>query len=363
MRNSTKFLIICTLGLLSFWGCIKEIDYGTNTTASDKLVVSGRLTNLPERQIIRLLIPGDYQFQNFIPIRDAVITLKDDLGATWQYQQETRPDTIHTYFLDNFQGVPGRSYSIQIQLARGGTYETKPQLMPEPITMDSMNVVGQYEEKVTPTGIFVQKRVAASHIQTTIPASTNRDLALHWDVYQVWLFQEFKTQMFPPDPWVSCFITDYFNRQNIDVVRIRDLQPGATIRQEIGSTGISYAFETRTSFTATQFVTNKDAARYLEQSEQLLAQSGSIFDVPPAPVRGNVYDVNQPTELALGYFEVAAASVKRAFVNNGQLGPNFQYLDSYCYPTEGNLEFSKRVHCESCHLLPNSTVERPVWWQ
>jgi hypothetical protein len=342
--------------------CVKEIEFQPNSEVANEVVVSGRLTNLQERQSIQLMKPGELKKQSFAPIRNARITLHNDLGNTWEYREETRPDTVHQYYLDDFVGEVGRTYWVEIFLENGKTLVSKPQRMPEPVTMSDLEVIGEFEEKVTPTGVFIQKPGAAIYANTTIPDTIDQKLAIHWDVYQVWLFQEFSPQTFPPDPWVFCFISDYFNRQNLVVKRISDLQPGSSIHQKIGFTGISHAFEFRTCFIGTQFTTNAETANYLEQTNTLLTPTGSIFDVPPALIQGNVHIKGDENARALGYFEVCSADLKREFVVNGQLGNAFRFNDSFCYPNTGFFSADLWKYCYSCHEFPNSSVNTPLWW-
>jgi Domain of unknown function (DUF4249) len=357
---SRTYLIISFLLFFVAGSCVKEISYAP-LNVSQRIVVSGILTNKAERQIVKLTLLGDYGNQSFTAVRDAQITLSDDLGRTWQYKEDTRTDTVHSYFLDGFVGVQGQSYSISITLPNRQVFVSKPQLMPATTPIDTFYVKGEMVEKVSETGVFYSTPQAAGYVESAIPTGSDPNLSLYWDVYQVWLFQEFAQQTFPPDLWQSCFITDYFNSQNVSLKRFSDFQAGASFRQRVGGTGLSNAFEHKTGWVVRQYTIDKPAAKYLEQSNLLITQDGSIFDVPPAEVRGNVYEKSNPTSLLLGYFQVASVSEKQFFVLNGSLGQDYTWNNSYCYPNSFNQETF--LYCYQCHLLPSSSVVAPAWWK
>jgi hypothetical protein len=363
MKNNIFLVVISVFLLFCHLGCIKEVTYSTPSANFDQIVISGRITDLGERQSLRIMRPGDYKFQNFAPITGARVTLQDNQGGIWYYQEEFRPDTIHTYYLDGFTGIPGREYSINIKLTNGAEYESEPQIMPVSIPLDSIYCIGEMEEKVTPTGVFTTTPTAATYGRTTLPQVLDPNLALHWDINGVWLFNEYQPQIFPPDQILFCFIKDYFNRQNINVLRLEDVVPGTTLEQRIGRTNISYAMEVKMAFIVTQFTTTKKTAEYLERVKNLIEPTGSIFDVPPGNVPGNIYLKQDRDQRVLGYFEVASAQVKRTFIVNGQLGQAYGFYNSFCYPNDNNFTSNTYTNCFNCLTIPGSSGVVPPWWQ
>jgi hypothetical protein len=49
-------------------------------------------------------------------------------------------------------------------------------------------------------------------------------------------------------------------------------------------------------------------------ADEQTTRTGSIFDPLPASPEGNIYNVNHPIELALGYFGAPAVSYKRIII-------------------------------------------------
>jgi hypothetical protein len=64
-----------------------------------------------------------------------------------------------------------------------------------------------------------------------------------------------------------------------------------------------------------QLSITQDAYNFWKSIEELTTESGSMFDLQPYQVRGNVKNINNDNEPVLGYFIVAGISEKRIFVD------------------------------------------------
>ena len=66
-------------------------------------------------------------------------------------------------------------------------------------------------------------------------------------------------------------------------------------------------------FTTLSHSITKEAYDFWNQVDVLTNASGSIFDLPPARIEGNFFNVNDPDEIVLGFFEVANTTLDRFF--------------------------------------------------
>ena len=64
-------------------------------------------------------------------------------------------------------------------------------------------------------------------------------------------------------------------------------------------------------FSVKQLSINREAYEYWEKIKIVINNQGSLFDIPPAPVFGNIANVEDRNEIVLGYFEVAKTKVTR----------------------------------------------------
>jgi Domain of unknown function (DUF4249) len=353
MRNT---LILLNIVLL-LANCVREVDFQDIEATQNDLVVSGRFTNLDEPHELRLMRPGDYNRQAFEPVRGATVTLRDDLGNSWNYLEVS--NQRHYYVLDH-KGEPGRSYTLRIQLPGGSVYETAPQTMPQPIALDDLTLTGEQIEFQRSTGGTALEPHCVVKANLTNPGAG----FLRWDAFRVSIFNEIVKiyEIFPVQH--QCFLTDNFNTQNVPITNLSELQSGTSIDLKIAQRKIDYTFQARQCYSVYQLTITKEAYEYWKKVNFLLAQNGSIFDAPPAVVPGNIYFAGEPGEpAALGFFEVCSADIKRKYLQNGDLGEEFRSFPEYCAYDWSRWPPVNHLECDNCLLLAGSSYEKPFYWQ
>ncbi|MBW3467788.1 DUF4249 family protein [Arthrospiribacter ruber] len=75
-------------------------------------------------------------------------------------------------------------------------------------------------------------------------------------------------------------------------------------------------------------------------------ETGGVFDLPPANIRGNIVNISNPEETVLGHFFAAGVSSKQVTLEGAKL----------------NLLQIQRAFNDDCRELPNS-VESEDWFQ
>lgn len=352
-------LLVLNLALL-FANCVKEFNYVPPNTGRDQLVVSGLFTNDSVRQIVRLSLANDYEYQTFRNVRNAVVKLKDDAGHEWRYNTyEYFSDVVdqYYYYLDGVQGVPGHAYSLDIVLETGEHYTTEPQVMPEPIVFNAVKVVGEKVERiVSSTGTIVYDRFAAVYAQGNAPLQP-KDRFGRFDMHGVYIFEE-SPPLDPFDPQRQCFVKSDFNTQNISLIDFTDRQPGADFELRIGQKPIDGTFRRKFCFNVNLLAISRQAHQYWTQISKLIQPTGTIIDPPPGLAIGNVWRDGDPLKPAIGFFEVASVDTHRAFVVNGALGYDFATTDNIC--SFGD----QRSICRDCLKLgANASLTVPWYWE
>ena len=116
--------------------------------------------------------------------------------------------------------------------------------------------------------------------------------------------------------------------------------------------------ETPQSFYVTQQTITAEAFDYWSRIDLVSNQLGSLLDPPPASVRGNIYNIDDPNEIILGYFGAIAEDADVLFTNAGIFFEEFELLP-YC-GIPGFEIFAPG--CCNCIELENSTWEIPFYW-
>ncbi len=117
-----------------FTACEEEV-YIPLDTARPVIVIEGRITNLPEPNLVRITRTTDFYDPSSVPhVSNATVWVEDNWGHTW-YFLEQRPGY---YLNDQFTGQPGITYSLVVN--SGGHIFKASSYMPPPVPIDSLDV-------------------------------------------------------------------------------------------------------------------------------------------------------------------------------------------------------------------------------
>ena len=106
----------------------------------------------------------------------------------------------------------------------------------------------------------------------------------------------------------------------------------------------SEKLETKYSILVHQYALTADAYKFWVNLKKNTEQLGSIFDAQPSQINGNIHNINDASEVVVGYISTGTVQSKRIFIANTQLPqtfiPAYPYecaLDSewYSHPKSG----------------------------
>lgn len=363
-----KFKIIGLLVIfLGFNSCVEQIEFELEKLERERLIVSGTLTDLRETQVVYLSettsqarkpLLSDEEKKIFTlddlprPLAGASVALYDEeFGGTWNYS-ETKPGV---YELQNFfHRSPESRYSLQIVIG-DRQYVSVPQAIPEVIGSDELSF--SFERTRLDDNPDAAQVVIQSEI--TLPEQVG-DYYLRWAVDEAYFWD----LTFFPNPFnrapPPCIVFGIPDPERITLVN-GDLlnRPGGKSTQIVAKKLVDQSFLSRHFFNVRQLSISKDSYEYWRRVRELVNNTGSIFDSPPAPIRGNIINVNNPDEVVLGYFETAKAKVTRIYTTFADV-PFF--LEKICEYEPGKARASYDPTCLSCNVFPNSQMAYPEWW-
>lgn len=355
MNNKILHLVFL---LLFAAGCIKEIQLKTETGDLSTLIISGDFTNSNGKHVLQLTQPSPYGVSSFGHVGGALVTLFDDNGNSAPYTEVFNPQGFAYELAANaMPAVPGRAYHIEIVLPDGETYRSEPQVLLPVIPVDTLLVEARTVNRTTGAGVVVQDRLGFVDAQTTIPANETQ-VFFRWQSDCVYFFPEQPLPGPLPPPTRKCYVTEYLTEQQAVVLSL-DNQNGRTIRTPIAGKRIDKAFEFKAFYNVVQKRISADAFDYFDRISKIANPEGTVFDTPPGTLKGNCYNVNNPSRVPLGYFEVAAVDTFRVSLNGSFFGADFNYAP-HC--TQDDYYFNRDQECFDCLLLKNSTYERPYYF-
>jgi hypothetical protein len=337
--NKILYFIFLACILLGTQACIDELDLPLRIV-KPKLVVDGLITNEKRPYSVKLSYTGRYRSSNFLPsslaINGARVSIKDDRGRTLAFEQDLRELGTYRSTDTNYVGQIGYSYSLEVELPNGEKYKTAMQRLQSvpPILGMSYQYLKQSNANLA-DGYQV-------YVDTRDPAGEQN--FYRWTAlgYSRWESTGAPCDAFSPSICYDfCWVPTYYPQ----VILYNDVAVnGNTI------TKVPVFFSPIRALGAhlievSQFSLSKEAYGFWNLYEEQRKRVGSIFDPQAAPIEGNLININDPSDLGLGYFTVSAVSKRK-----------------FAIPVENQLNTSKELIAKGdCRLVyPFASLERPA---
>lgn len=350
MRISKVIQILLLAGSVS---CQEPYEIPIGETETSFLSISGDISTLPEPYYIRISKTGG---RYSIPraITKANVAIRDENGTTYPFKDlgDGRYRSP-----DNLIGVAGSTYELSVKIDDGIYKSTAVTIPQTEVTKDSITFSFNPIKEVTTNDIVVDFpgiQVKVKSYLSNLPTPTY----LQWKVSSVYTLEP--TDF--PDPFNSvpdaCFISEVPEASRINLVEHLNSEVTET-ELIVAQQKIDYTFRTRRYYIIEKRVMDEATFRYWKQTNQLINQSGSIFDTPPARLQGNIVNTMDSEEVVVGNFAAYNSIIIRKFVTRGDLPviplPYCEYVpekEYYNYPAV----------CLNCTSVPNSTTVVPDWW-
>lgn len=283
----------------------------------DALVVDGSITDAPGPYTIKLSKSARLQEKaQFIPYTNCVVRITDNLGGIVTLTEQG-PGLYQTDSAA-IQGIPGRTYKLNITTPEGEQYVSTEEVMPKGLGIQ--NLYGEVEHKNDPN-LFYGKDGYQFYVDVEKPPTT--DNYLFWRMQSTYKFQvdfsilAYYAGMLRPvfsDSLKTCYRT-------VDILDLYLLNTNELKQQEIKRAPLNYednytkALSIRYSLKVSQFTINKATYEYWNSVKKIIASGGELYTQQPYQVKNNLMNLTHPEKPVFGYFMVAGLSEKRIFKN------------------------------------------------
>jgi hypothetical protein len=355
--NSHKLtrIAIQVFSFLFLLGCLGRIDIDTDPLAN-QLVVSGQVSPVEEENLVELGRTAGTGRLPF-PLVGASVILHDDAGNSYTWNEY--PEHPGQYKPIGFSGVPGRTYHIQIILPEGDVYESDPETMPEHSGTDALRYAFEEEEFIDAEGIVSNLPFIKIYTNATLPDS-NAPMFARWSVIECYAIRP--TDF--PDPFGNvpppCYVTQAADPQRIVLLNGTELNNPSVENLLLCSRLIDRSFFERHYFTVYQSSMSEQAYDYWRKVNIVANQVGSIFDTPPAAIKGNISKVGGSGEPVLGYFQAVNQTYNRFFLLPGDIPFQIPYTSCLYDPFKSGDQYPGE--CLDCISVRNSSHVRPDWF-
>jgi len=347
-----RFLLAGYL-IMAFAGCKDRFEF-VGTGLKHNLIVDATLSNSPDPQYVKLSMTGDAR-RPPEPYSGALVWVSDDAGNS-EYMLDLGDGR---YLFRRSQVIPhfGPSYTLEILLPDGRHYQSAAtERMGEQQAEDELSFEIVKDRIVSSEGIPVDNTNVKIYLNTTLPKEST-PAYLRWAIDEVYTIKP-TCAPFAIECPPYCFIYQDVSTANITMVKTTDYTRSRLERVLLQNRNVDYSFMIRHFFNVTQYTMSESAYQYWKKVQLLTQRTGSLFDPPPALVRGNMVNVNDPTETVYGYFEVPAARLNRIYVDRGFIPVDITNCDWSPFYYAGN----PYSYCTNPFAIKGSTIERPSWF-
>ena len=324
------------------------------------LVVDGEFTPEKRPHLLELYYTNSQVSRRRTPTEGATIELVSGEGERELYTEIDKG--IYQLKGEKIEGEENGEYFVKIKLVNGAEYQSVPAKMPRQIKGDSAYIRFNFLEETLITGAITKTSFLEVFVDSPLPQNDS-DYWLKWEVSTLYSFPEIMCGPLGPPPDI-CFIPGKNDPQQLMLLNGERFGNGRVERLKVNEKRLvsnNFEYRGRHYFLVNQQSINKETYDYWEKVNRVANQTGSIFDAPPAGIPGNIYNVNDPEEMVLGYFELTHTDSLRAYITAGELSNDFKFPTLVC-PTSSSSFFEFFRECCDCTRIENSTLNRPAWF-
>ncbi len=369
-----KPIVLWTFLLLLIFSCITPIDLESEKDPEQLLVVEGYLTTEAGPHFIKLstiAAYGDVYRSVTERVADANVVIRTETGENIGLTHNKQG-----YYQTPITFLPrvGASYTLIIETTEGERYLSTPQLI-EPVP-ELQQVELRYKEF---PDVTVADGAVGLEVYATLQDPENVKNYFMWTRTDG-VFPFTSTPMECPDDVKSCCrlvdremncfrFEQNYNQPHYDYSFLHGILPDCIVKyptyfkQAIGSDQLrdgnritfntvfieddGRRFQYRYRFMLNQLSLSEEAFDYysLVQSQQSI--SGDLFDPPPAEIRGNIVNIDNPGNRAIGFFGAYDVSVMEVYASGALIEDKVPQV----------------IFDKECWRADSSVVLKPTWWQ
>ncbi|MEM8900810.1 MAG: DUF4249 family protein, partial [Bacteroidota bacterium] len=342
--------LVATLCFLN--GCIEAVELKEKTESKRELVIQAVLYAGTGRNIVELGFSQELGIVIPIPEEGADVSVTDQQGNIYSFEEESSG----TYVWDNKTRpiLAGEAFKLNVKTKTGEAFSSETETVPGYIPVKKIYYEVRQDEFINEIGNPLTKNFVDVFVDIDLTGVETTSL-LRWETNNVYLFWEVNKPKPPCSPFYTpdvCYIYD--GKMQPEEVLLLDGRENANSeinRIWVGRKQLDSTFNQLNGFEVIQHSVTKSSFSYWEDVSKVVSQGGSIFDAPPAAVRGNISNVDNPLDQVLGSFELVNSDTAHLLIYKTDLAP--EYIPPvYCQPLWYDPCTFYRP-CDNCFVIKN----------
>ena len=346
-----SFVLLLLSFFTPFFACVDEIDLNVDTEERT-LVIDGFVSDLLGSHRVKLSLSSVIGIGNdniLSPVPGATVKLLDNTGGSFSYMELENG----VYELSSFEALRNTEYFIDVVLADGRHYQSIPEKLRASSLITSVSYDITEQTLRNNIGEFEKKTVISLKLGTDVSGSEEPPF-LRWRVEGEYALSENYPGALNTK---TCYIPTRLDINDVRIFNTSKLEDGKLFDQIIAETEYNYRFAEQFCFHLFQFSISEDEFNYWDNIKEIIDIDGGLFDPPPGTLIGNVRNIDDVSDIAVGYFSVASISFERQFINALELN---YFVDTWC-----RSRFRRDIPfgCTECTDIQMSESARPAYWE
>ncbi len=357
-KNIFKALLLVGILVVS---CIDPIDFAVPAGLSESVVIQARVVkgerNFVEVDVSRLF---DFSVESRRPVTVKTVVLSDDNDN--QMLLETRVPGKYFQILDGstaIQAEVGRGYKLRVETLDNRIYESSLDIMPPNKKPQGLNLAIVTDRSVDNLGNVRD----FEKIQITIDTEVNIDAdgGVYWELSNTYKVTD--QGINDPDDIIKvCYIEETVDVDEIYVLDPTQLRDGFIKNYNLTLARIDSRIAEGLFYNVKQYSLSQGAFGYWNGVNILSEREGNIFDGPAGEINSNFTNINDPNDIAFGYFFATQEEIVRKKAVFPELA-NIRTIcpsEKACFAPGGDSCICGL--CCDCEVDPNATTIRPAYW-
>jgi len=346
----------------------------------NNLVVDGMISNEPGPYKVSLSLSSPVNDPDYIPLSGCKVTISSLEGESEELQEEA--PGVYVSSPEGIQGQVGHSYKLSVVSPEGKHYQTSFIKMPFPVGIDTVKAELQFRDNnayAYPVGGY--------QFYLSTEEAADEESYFLWKLEETYEFHsQYKIHML----YRGMGLEPFFNRDSLYVCwktqkipqiftgSTNDLTSGRLINEPIHYVNTeTKRLQARYSLLVKQYSIPSQAYYHWKAVQEQVEGDDFLFANQPYQIMGNLKNVDDPKDRALGFFTVGAVEQERYFFDR----PNADFFYTTCianpdlmalgympasqYPvyltiTSEGFAFASD-YCFDCTLW-NGSLEKPDFW-
>ena len=291
--------------------CKKSYTPPAITAINNFLVVDGNINATPASSTIITLSRTRRLVDTVtnIPELYAQVFIEDNNGVQYSLHETGNGK----YISDELTLSSANTYRLDITTANGKNYKSDFVPVKQTPAIDSLN--------------WKRDKDVTVYVNSHDPQNNTR--YYRWEFEETWEYHSFYETILGTSNGLIFYrdsITQAFkcwrNSASTDIILGSSVKLSEDVISNIpvaivteNSPKINYRY----SILVKQYGLTKEAYAYWQIIQKSTEQLGSLFDVQPSQLSGNIHSTDNPTEPVIGYISASSIQQKRLFINNKQL--------------------------------------------